>query len=414
MPELNHNERGHAINGPSSLHRRAICPGSRLAEEGRPDISSAAAVEGTTAHELLERCLNEDASVSFPDTEMQSAVMEAFRWVQKWVQLGYNLYVENQVDPSELLGNETWGTADIILIKENHVIVADFKYGKGREVLAEGNEQLLAYAAGVQCSLNIPVKFGTSYTLVILQPRLPSGSTVKTVEFTHDEIIAEWEYLNKVVNATYVYNAARVPEYDACYYCKARLDCKERTEQATNATTEAFAAVLGRPTVEQEATLCLSDMPLTEMSDEHLSELFDMKDVVNSLFKDIGELIEARIRKGCDIPGYKIVQGAKRRKWVFTDDELRKKFKGMKLIMSDYEHVAIKSPAQMENTASVTEKLSDAQQTNLATFWDKIPGADRLVVSSATGVSIVFNSDQAFAEAVEGCVIPDPEPLSFL
>ena len=413
MTAPNHTERAHAENGPSSLHRRAICPGSRLAEEGLPDTTSAAAAEGTLAHELLEATLL-GIDIDFLSTEMQSAVMEAVRWVRKWMDLGYTLHVESKVDPLKILGPETWGTADIILVKDKHVIVADFKYGKGKEVQAEGNEQLIAYAAGVQCDPDMLVPHDTYFTLVILQPRLPSGGTVKTVEFTRDEMLAEWEYLRKVVAATFTTNPMRNPEYDACYYCKAKLTCAERTAQATKATSNAFAAAVGGATAEQEAILAVCDGPITGIPDDLLAELFDLKDTVNSVFNDLGKEIESRIRKGFDIPGYKVILGAKRRKWKFDDTELRKKFKGMKLIMSDYETISIKSPNQLENTVSVTEKLSEAQRKNLTTFWEKTPSADRLVVSSANGDALIFNSDKAFATALEICIDPDPEPLSFL
>lgn len=415
MEAPNHNERTHAENSPSSLHRRVICPGSREAEKGRPDTTSKAAEVGTQAHELLERYLNGDPDVTFPSKEMQNAVMEAVRWVKKWVDIGYTLQVEVPLDPSGLIGKETKGSCDIVLIRGNHVIIADFKYGQGKEVHAKGNEQLLGYAAGVQCSLPVPdpLNYNQYFTLAILQPRLPTGNTVKTVDFTFDEISAEWAYLRKCVDATYVHDAARVPEADACFYCKAKLDCGERTAQATRAVSNAFAAAAGGATAEQEALLSITDGPVKELSDEYLAELYDLKDTVTSLFKDLGEMVEARIRDGRDIPGYKIIQGAKRRKWRLSDAELRKKFKGMKLIMADYEAVSIKSPNALENTEEVKKKLTKDQFVNLATFWEKTPGADRLVISAASGIPIVFNSDQAFSEA-EGCTLPDSEPLSFL
>ena len=47
----------HASLGASSAHRWLACPGSVRMTEGMPDIESEYAVEGTVAHELLNRAL---------------------------------------------------------------------------------------------------------------------------------------------------------------------------------------------------------------------------------------------------------------------------------------------------------------------------------------------------------------------
>jgi len=55
---------GHHPFGPSALAKRMACPGSLLAELGRPSTSSVYADEGTFAHEILAKCLETGADAS--------------------------------------------------------------------------------------------------------------------------------------------------------------------------------------------------------------------------------------------------------------------------------------------------------------------------------------------------------------
>ena len=52
-------EAAHAELSASSAHRWISCPASISASRGIADSSSAAAEEGTAAHELAERCLRD-------------------------------------------------------------------------------------------------------------------------------------------------------------------------------------------------------------------------------------------------------------------------------------------------------------------------------------------------------------------
>ena len=106
-----HADRGHALNGPSSLHRRLACSGSYAAEKDIPESpSTKAADEGTYAHEGLELVLRGGNLRGDEPPDMVAAIMDAVRWVDQYRAKGYSLFVEVAVNPEEYLGDpETWG-----------------------------------------------------------------------------------------------------------------------------------------------------------------------------------------------------------------------------------------------------------------------------------------------------------------
>ena len=415
MPN-NHNERAHEINGPSSLSRRIACPGSREAEEGMPDTTSPAAEEGTRAHELLERLLLGQNPLGNEPVEMLQACMEAFKWVETFTSKGYELHVEKKVDPSWALGDHTKGTTDIILInhKDKKVIVADFKYGQGYGVDAIGNPQLISYAAGVQAAY-LGQDSGYEFSLVIIQPRIRTGATVKSCTMTYADIYSEWFRLKEALILTWEDGAIRVPSKDACHFCKAKLSCPERVEELQVDIAAAFtAAQIPIATVALEPT----GASIQGLSEMMLTSILDLEPIFNALLDDIRGECRTRIRAGKNVAGYKIVKGSANRRWILSEEELRHKFKSMKISMDDYENVKIKSPAQLEAVEFV-RNLSDKKRANLANFWEKPAGPDKLVISTAPGTAIVFDSSEAFAAAAAAAIVQqepteEPPPLSFL
>ena len=70
-----HEERSHALLGPSKAYQWMACTPSARLEEGFPDSSSEAAKEGTLAHELAELKLrNYFYSVKFGKRKLNAAI----------------------------------------------------------------------------------------------------------------------------------------------------------------------------------------------------------------------------------------------------------------------------------------------------------------------------------------------------
>ena len=133
----------HATLSPSSADRWMTCPGSVALSEGYADSSSAAADEGTAAHELAERILRGaqgDALVglcaqNFVEwtSEMLQDVLRYTSSVQALVgAVGGALMVEQRLPISEWTGEaDAHGTADAVILAGTELIVADLKFGRG-------------------------------------------------------------------------------------------------------------------------------------------------------------------------------------------------------------------------------------------------------------------------------------------
>ena len=154
---------GHAVLSPSSAHRWMACPGSvaLIATAGAPDTGSASADEGTAAHEMAERILLGADGIALIGQHAENGwrfTADMLEQVSKYVALVRDLvastngvlYVEQRV-PIDHLTDETGatGTADCVIDAGDELIVVDLKYGRGVQVEAEDNPQMVMYASGV-------------------------------------------------------------------------------------------------------------------------------------------------------------------------------------------------------------------------------------------------------------------------
>ncbi|MGJ5032422.1 DUF2800 domain-containing protein [Bradyrhizobium sp. HKCCYLS2038] len=144
----------HAIYSPSSAHRWVNCTASAEAIARLPEQEEGeAAVEGTAAHEELERCLNDSVSVD-PDHFAAYGVALAISFVRQ-LPPG-TLWVEQRV----ALTDQIWGRCDVAhWHPETGVLtIVDLKNGVVG-VDAEENEQLRIYAAASMFTHKLPVKW---------------------------------------------------------------------------------------------------------------------------------------------------------------------------------------------------------------------------------------------------------------
>lgn len=245
----------HAKLSPSASHRWLICPGSVEANIGRPWTQSVHALEGTSAHALLEVCLRMgmEPEAFFGDTlepghmpvdeGMADGVGYALDYVKAYVANNpkTKVLVEHGVDFSETIGapaGTAFGTSDIILDNyPTEVVVLDYKHGIGISVSVKDNSQLLLYALGMREQRG---KY-QRYRKVVVQPRLAKRKPVQEAPALTDTDIVQWadKVVRPVVPLALGTGAPRVAG-SHCRYCAADGNCKAQYDLVMKKAQEEF------------------------------------------------------------------------------------------------------------------------------------------------------------------------------
>ena len=230
----------HAVLSASSSERWLNCPPSARLCEAYEDKGSDYAAEGTDAHALAEARLkqalgilaeNPIENLSWYNEEMEECAAGYAAYVVELLETAKQtcsdpvVMIEQRVDFSRWV-QEGFGTADCILIADGVMNICDYKHGKGVEVSAEQNPQMMLYALG---SLEI---FDGIYDIdtvrmTIFQPR---KSNVSVYEMAKDELL-EWADNELTQKAQLAYEGqGNFSCGEWCRFCKAKAECRERAE----------------------------------------------------------------------------------------------------------------------------------------------------------------------------------------
>ena len=152
----------HALLSASSSHRWLACPPSARLCENYEDTGSEYAQQGTDAHSLCEHklklALGMDTKdpigiLSFYDEEMEECACGYAEYVLSLVEEAKQnckdpvVLIEQRLDFSRFV-KDGFGTGDCVIIADGILYIIDYKHGKGVEVSAEGNPQMMLYALG--------------------------------------------------------------------------------------------------------------------------------------------------------------------------------------------------------------------------------------------------------------------------
>lgn len=335
----------HALLSPSASHRWLICPGSVLANKNKPWEQSEHALEGTSAHALLEVALvlgvdPERFVGSVLDSghhtiteEMAHNTGFALDYVRQYLALNprATLHIEEPVMIGSAIGttDETcWGTPDITLDNyPEELVVIDYKNGKGIVVNVKGNTQVKLYTVGRAIARGRRYR---RYRQVVIQPRVPGRKPVQEHTFSHKELTAWVERdVKPAVQIALSNDAPRVAGRH-CHYCHADGKCKAQFELVQAAAKEEF---MKNP---------------KELTPAEIGRALDILDTVTRIGAKIKEQAVAQAHAGVQIPGYAADWTNQQRRWA---DEEKANTLLTRLGLSekrDRYTVELLSPAQAE------------------------------------------------------------------
>ena len=406
---------GHAFFSPSGAPAAMLCNIKPWREKDIPDMPNEASDEGTAAHFLLEQCLEKQVeAVHFIGTRIrvkdgQTEFHTSGQWpvgrdmvheIQKTLDVihslaeGATIYPEQTLSIEFITGEQgATGTSDTVIIKGNTAVIADLKYGRGVQVFAEGNEQLLMYGASAVADFDALGDI-EHVELHILQPRLnhfdcwklsvaEMNERIEVIRQTAKRILAGPEGLTAV------------PGPKQCKFCK-DATCAERTDfnlqlivgefvdldkgfikvempQAEKLLAQAFdvkpAAITyhdARHGAQTESgygeeshftvkkpnirpSLEAAEAKLPDASDERLATLMDAADMIEGFAKAVRAEVERRLLAGKFTDArYKLVEGRQgARSWT-SEEEAEAALKAMRLKVDQMYDFKLISPTTAE------------------------------------------------------------------
>lgn len=366
----------HARLSPSN-HRWPHCPGSVREEARYPEVSGAAAVDGTGSHLLLELCMKHGQSAS--EYEGQTIGVGHPDMPLGWVVHADRIdrvnsalaYIERRkAELRELPGcvdvrvtsesnapaghyfrtekrEDWWGTCDITFEAFNgagaliFVEIADYKDGRGY-VKAEGNSQLESYALGKLAGwLFIQEKL--PLRLTIIQPK--TNPVIRYEDITREELDKRGRVLLRAAQATDDGNAPCTPGW-WCEWCKASPKRGGHCTAAIQESEKEVSVVTG-----DIGLGALASFDIENATEEQLSALKNQEKVIFDLFSRISKEIEKRLKDGATVPGWGMVPGRSSRVWA-DDDQVIDALKKTRYKLDEFCPRKLISPAQAEKLLS--------------------------------------------------------------
>lgn len=300
----------HALLSASASHRWLNCPPSaRLCQEYE-DEGSEYAREGTDAHSLCEHKLklalgmettDPTENLSFYSEEMEQCACEYAAYVTELLAEAKKtcadpvVLIEQRLDFSRFVA-EGFGTGDCVIIADGTLHIVDYKHGKGVEVSASENPQMMLYALGA-LELFDGIYDIDTVRMAIFQPRRDNVS----VCVREKDDLLQWARNDLMAKAKLAYEGGG--EFacgDWCRFCKAKAACRKRAEYNLELARYDFA------------------MPDT-LEDEEIAAILVKADELAAWAADIKEYALQQALNGIEYDGFKVVEGRSNRR--YTNEE---------------------------------------------------------------------------------------------
>jgi len=367
----------HAKLSPSGAHRWMRCAGSVVLEADKPDNGNAYSKEGTAAHALAAMALTEGRPASaYVGRRVEVGPHETFevtadmadgvqvyvdniRAYAGWGESGdaekfsyeHQFLVEQQVPIGHITGEEgATGTADAIIIADggDELQVHDLKFGRGVEVRAEENEQLMLYALG---ALELVAPLGVEpkrVRMVIHQPRVTQAPSEGdcTVEALQEFGLR----VEKAARACSQEQADLNPGEKQCRFCKAKATCPALAKFVTDSVGADFKDLDAKASTDQVEAALVPD------GDVELGKKMAAIDLIEDWCKAVRAEVERRLLAGTPVPGYKLVQGrAGARAWSDTTEAEEYLRKTVRLKVEQAYDMKLISPTTAEKLVKAGE-----------------------------------------------------------
>lgn len=350
----------HARLSPSACERWFHCPGSVRLSDNFPEETSEFAKEGTAMHMVREKALLSGVEVSQYIGETVESDGSTFEVTPEWAdwlqpgidflrEQGGELFVEERVFLDAWMEGQ-FGTVDSLVIRDDLIIVSDFKGGRGVVVDAERNMQMMLYAIGAwDCIARHKTK-ATDFLLVIDQPRVPGGGSQWRT--TLDELLRFAEEAAAAAKLTEDPDAPLKVTIKGCQFCRVASNaaCPELHKFCTelvglDPTETSIKEVPELPSIDQ-------------LTPERRSYVVQHAGLVKKWLGSIHEFHLGQAILGKPTPGFKAVATLGDRAW--KDPAAAEEYWKAKLPAKDLYTQKMKSPTQLERVAG-TRNWAKAQ-----------------------------------------------------
>ena len=333
-------ERHSTVAGGSTAARVMACPGSvELCKQAPSMPTSGYAKEGSMLHAaiavLVQDNLPPHEMLGFvhDGVELDSGLLE-----EKLIPAldAFDTYINALEDetgsPATILVEQevsfgryipgAFGSCDVLVRSGGRVVVLDWKFGRGVQVQAEENAQLLFYAAAAARTPALSALFDDAedVDLVIIQP--PGISVWQTTL----PRLSKFEHALKDAVTKSQQPGAKISAGDHCRWCPAKgaAVCPEMNGA-----------------LERAVITDISKLDVTK-----LGKACEQSYILEHLIKDLRQMVQTALENGVAVPGWKLVDKRATRKWAVDEAEITAEFGGIgtdKLYKTE-----LLSPAQME------------------------------------------------------------------
>jgi hypothetical protein len=337
----------HAVLSASSSHRWIACPGSIAANAKKEHTENFYALEGTTAHGLLEVCLRIggeptsyvgqklDPKHMVIDEAMADGIGYALDYVRAYMADNpkAHVYVEHEVHYGRQIGTDddtAFGTSDIVIDNfPKEAVVIDYKHGIGIPVPVKENSQLRLYATGQRQQRGRYQR----YRNVVVQPRVPRRKPVQEASFT-DKELSTWvnDVVIPIVPVALGKDAPRAAG-DHCRYCAADGNCKAQFAKVQEMASKEFKGAKADP---------------KGLTPAEMSELLNLLGTLSSIAEAVKKRAVAAVHAGVKIPGWRKAFTASRRVWR-DEEEANTLLEALGLEKKERYAVELLSPAKAED-----------------------------------------------------------------